>query len=74
MLSNALENASVKYAFDLGQPGKAEKLLQECLELIGRGCDRVLSPIVHFSGSQVSPATLVRLGFFSARRTRREAS
>ena len=38
-LTNALGNAADKYAFDLGQPGKAEPLLQESVEL-GRECMR----------------------------------
>ena len=33
-LTNALANAADKYAFDLGQPGKAEPLLQESVELV----------------------------------------
>jgi serine/threonine-protein kinase len=33
-LLNALVNAACKYAFDLGQPGKAEPLLQESVKLV----------------------------------------
>ncbi len=33
-LSTALGNAAVKYAFELGQPEKAEPLYQECIELL----------------------------------------
>ncbi len=57
LLGNALGNAASKHAFDLGQPGKAEPLIQEAVE-VGRQrvrqapeSNRTLFELVTFAGN-----------------------